>query len=79
MAAGLLALPRLLDGTGLRGVENRISAPHAGTGLLAPSRFVYDVPAFAAPLADLLQHGPLRSRLAPHPRPRPASWLDGVR
>ncbi|MGW7674416.1 replication-relaxation family protein [Streptomyces sp. NPDC054775] len=51
--------PRLLfvlDGTGPAGVENRISALRAGVGLLA--RFPYDVPILAAPLADLLQHGP---------------------
>ncbi|MFJ9483618.1 replication-relaxation family protein, partial [Streptomyces mirabilis] len=48
----------VLDGTGPAGVDNRISALHAGAGLLAPSRFPYDVPVLAAPLADLLHHGP---------------------
>ncbi|MET7779697.1 replication-relaxation family protein [Streptomyces sp. NPDC005388] len=48
----------VLDGTGPAGVDNRISALHAGAGLLAPSRFPYDVPILAAPLADLLHHGP---------------------
>ncbi|MFF4903215.1 replication-relaxation family protein [Streptomyces sp. NPDC001068] len=53
--------PRLLfvlDGTGPAGVENRISALRAQAGLLAPSRFLYDVPVLAAPLAGLLQDGP---------------------
>ncbi|MFF8024777.1 replication-relaxation family protein [Streptomyces sp. NPDC007896] len=48
----------VLDGTGPVGVENRIRALRAGAGLLAPSRFPYDVPILAAPLADLLHHGP---------------------
>ncbi|XER99885.1 hypothetical protein HEP87_01780 [Streptomyces sp. S1D4-11] len=48
----------VLDGTGPAGVENRISALRAGAGLLAPSRFLHDVPILAASLADLLHHGP---------------------
>ncbi|MFI2207143.1 hypothetical protein ACH47Z_41975 [Streptomyces sp. NPDC020192] len=48
----------VLDGTGPTGIENRIHALRAGAGLLAPSRFLYDVPVLAAPLADLLHHGP---------------------
>jgi hypothetical protein len=48
----------VLDGTGPVGVENRISALRAGAGLLAPSRFLHDVPVLAAALADLLCHGP---------------------
>ncbi|MCX5181160.1 hypothetical protein [Streptomyces sp. NBC_00268] len=38
--------------------RGRISALRAGAGLLALSRFLHDVPILAAPLADLLQHGP---------------------
>ncbi|MEU9158103.1 replication-relaxation family protein [Streptomyces sp. NPDC048417] len=48
----------VLDGTGPAGVDNRISALRAGARLLAPSRFLYDVPVLATPLADLLHHGP---------------------
>ncbi|GGL17952.1 replication-relaxation family protein [Streptomyces flaveus] len=48
----------VLDGIGPAGVETRIRALRAGAGLLAPSRFPYDVPILAAPLADLLHHGP---------------------
>ncbi|MFD9659547.1 replication-relaxation family protein [Streptomyces mirabilis] len=48
----------VLDGTGPAGVENRISALRAGAGLLAPSRFLHDVPVLAASMADLLLHGP---------------------
>ncbi|MFF4398601.1 hypothetical protein [Streptomyces sp. NPDC001480] len=39
-------------------MESLISALRAGTELLAPSRFPYDVRVLAAPLADLLQHDP---------------------
>ncbi|MFD3585736.1 replication-relaxation family protein [Streptomyces sp. NPDC058683] len=48
----------VLDGTGPAGVENRISALRAEAGLLAPSRFLYDVPVLAAPLDDLFHRGP---------------------
>jgi hypothetical protein len=48
----------VLDGTGPAGVENRIRALRAGAGQLTPSRFLHDVPVLAAPLADLLHHGP---------------------
>ncbi|MFJ1562214.1 replication-relaxation family protein [Streptomyces mirabilis] len=48
----------VLDGTGPVGVDNRISALRAGAGLLAPSRFLHDVPILAASLADLLHHSP---------------------
>ncbi|WP_406326517.1 replication-relaxation family protein [Streptomyces sp. NBC_00203] len=48
----------VLDGTGPAGAENRIGALRAGARLLAPSRFLSDVPILAASLADLLQHGP---------------------
>lgn len=46
----------VLDGTGAAGIENRISALCAAARPLAP--FLRDVPVLAAPLADLLQHGP---------------------
>ncbi|MFC9429606.1 replication-relaxation family protein [Streptomyces sp. NPDC056987] len=48
----------VLDGTGPAGVKNRISALRAGARLLTSSRFICDVPVFAAPLADVLRHGP---------------------
>jgi Replication-relaxation len=54
-------LPRVLfalDGTGPAGVDNRITALRAGAGLPAPPGFLHDVPALAAPLADLLRHAP---------------------
>jgi hypothetical protein len=53
--------PRLLfilDGTGPAGIENRISALHAAARDLSPYDFLRDVPILAAPLTDLLQHGP---------------------
>ncbi|MEU8718368.1 replication-relaxation family protein [Streptomyces sp. NPDC048663] len=46
----------VLDGTGPAGVENRITALRAAARPLAP--FLRNVPVLAAPLADLLHHGP---------------------
>ncbi|MEV7738889.1 replication-relaxation family protein [Streptomyces sp. NPDC088921] len=51
--------PRLLvvlDGTGPAGIQNRISALRAAARDLVP--FLHEVPVLAAPLTDLLQHGP---------------------
>jgi hypothetical protein len=56
--AGASRVLFVLDGTGAAGADNRIRALRAGTGQLAPSRFLHDVPFLAAPLADLLRHGP---------------------
>ncbi|WP_405498900.1 replication-relaxation family protein [Streptomyces niveus] len=53
--------PRLLfvlDGTGPTGVNNRIRALHAHTRDPAVTAFLRHVPALAAPLADLREHGP---------------------
>ncbi|WP_030565433.1 hypothetical protein [Streptomyces aureocirculatus] len=74
-------LPRVLfvlDGPGLAGVENRISALRAGAGLLAPSRFLRDIPVLAAPLADLLQHGPALHPQRPSriPPRSPSLWPE---
>ncbi|MEW2267064.1 replication-relaxation family protein [Streptomyces sp. NPDC047853] len=46
----------VLDGTGAAGVENRISALRAAARPLAS--FLRDVPVLAAPVAELLHHGP---------------------
>ncbi|MFF7191466.1 replication-relaxation family protein [Streptomyces sp. NPDC008222] len=46
----------VLDGTGPAGAENRINALRAAARPLAP--FMLNVPVLAAPLADLLHHGP---------------------
>lgn len=48
----------VLDGTGPAGVDNRIRALRAGAGRLAPTGFLHHVPVLAAPLTELLQHGP---------------------
>ncbi|MER6561030.1 hypothetical protein ABT300_25525 [Streptomyces sp. NPDC001027] len=65
----------VLDGTGPAGAENRIRALHAAVGLLA--RFPYDVPVLAAPLADLLQHGPCAPVWRPvHDPGQRVSWTE---
>ncbi|WP_438306824.1 replication-relaxation family protein (plasmid) [Streptomyces sp. HUAS TT11] len=67
----------VLDGTGPAGVENRIRALRAGAGLLAPSRFLHDVPVLAAPLADLLQHSPSAPVWRPaHDPGRRVRWTE---
>jgi hypothetical protein len=69
----------VLDGTGPAGVDNRISALRAGAGLLAPSRFLHDVPVLAASLADLLQHSPSAPVWRPVHDPDPdqrVPWTD---
>ncbi|MFF2938052.1 replication-relaxation family protein [Streptomyces mirabilis] len=67
----------VLDSTGPAGVETRISALHAGAGLLAPSRFLHDVPILAAPLADLLHHGPSAPLWRPvHNPDQRVPWTD---
>ncbi|MER5603831.1 replication-relaxation family protein [Streptomyces sp. NPDC002265] len=53
--------PRLLfvlDGTGPTGIATRITALHTATGEPSVAAFLREVPALAAPLADLLRDGP---------------------
>ncbi|MER5597985.1 replication-relaxation family protein [Streptomyces sp. NPDC002265] len=53
--------PRLLfvlDATGPAGIDHRIHALHAAAGALGVGTFLHDVPVLAAPMTDLLQHGP---------------------
>ncbi|MFE2578796.1 replication-relaxation family protein [Streptomyces sp. NPDC059378] len=53
--------PRLLfvlDATGPAGIDNRMHALHAAAGALGVGTFLHDVPVLAAPMTDLLQHGP---------------------
>ncbi|MGW0836581.1 replication-relaxation family protein [Streptomyces prunicolor] len=65
----------VLDGTGLAGVENRVSALRAGAGLLA--RFPYEVLVLVAPLAELLQHGPSAPVWRPvHDPGRRVRWTE---
>ncbi|MFC8368379.1 hypothetical protein ACFUIT_10405 [Streptomyces sp. NPDC057239] len=55
------SLPRLLfvlDGTGPTGVETRIHALRAAARDVALAAFLREVPVLAAPMTDLLQHGP---------------------
>lgn len=55
----------VLDGTGLNGVATRIDALRAAATQPAVAAFLRDVPVLAAPLVDVLQHGP--SAAAWHP------------
>ncbi|MGX1541864.1 replication-relaxation family protein [Streptomyces adustus] len=53
--------PRLLfvlDATGPAGIDNRIRALHAAAKALEAGSLLHDVPVLAAPMTDLLQHGP---------------------
>ncbi|WP_328876793.1 replication-relaxation family protein [Streptomyces sp. NBC_00299] len=71
--------PRLLfvlDGTGPVGVDNRVSALKAGTGL-ARGDFLRDVPILTASLTDLLQNGPSAPVWRPVTDPsQRVSWTD---
>ncbi|MER5995470.1 replication-relaxation family protein [Streptomyces viridosporus] len=64
--------PRLLfvlDGTGPAGVTTRIHALRAAARDIALAGFLREVPVLAAPLADLLQHGPAAPVWHPIPGP----------
>ncbi|MDQ0595834.1 hypothetical protein QF037_000179 [Streptomyces canus] len=50
--------PRLLDGTGPTGIDNRIHALRAAARDLIPAASTHQVPILAAPLTDLLRDGP---------------------
>lgn len=66
--------PRLLfilDNTGVTGVTTRIGALHAAAANPALESFLRDVPVLAAPLADLLQHGPTAPLWHPIHNPDP--------
>jgi hypothetical protein len=76
--------PRLLfvlDGTGPAGVETRIRALRAAAANWPVSAFLREVPALAAPLTDLLQHGPSAPVWRPVQDPdqdpdQRASWMQ---
>ncbi|MCX4740741.1 replication-relaxation family protein [Streptomyces antibioticus] len=72
--------PRLLfilDGTGSVGIDTRIRALHAADVDLAVARFLREVPVLAAPMADLLQHGPAAPVWRPIRDPEQrAGWMD---
>ncbi|MEV6989105.1 replication-relaxation family protein [Streptomyces sp. NPDC093228] len=71
--------PRLLfvlSGTGPAGIETRIGALRAAATTLALSGFLREVPVLAAPLTDLLQHGPSAPVWRPVQDPdQRASWM----
>ncbi|MGZ3103605.1 hypothetical protein [Streptomyces sp. H72] len=72
--------PRLLfvlDETGPAGVENRISALYAAARPLAP--FLRHVPVLAAPLAELIHHGPSAPVWHPvHDPGRRVRWTESA-
>ncbi|MGI5143930.1 replication-relaxation family protein [Streptomyces sp. CA-106110] len=74
--------PRLLfvlDGTGPAGIDNRISALHAGAKL-ARADFLRGVPMLAASLTDLLRDGPSAPVWRPMTNPgQQVSWMDSLR
>ncbi|MDQ0585800.1 replication-relaxation family protein [Streptomyces rishiriensis] len=72
--------PRLLfvlDGTGPAGIDNRLRALHASADVdLSVALFLREVTVLAAPMTDLLQHGPAAAVWRPVPDPeRRVSWL----
>ncbi|GHB79157.1 hypothetical protein GCM10010377_81480 [Streptomyces viridiviolaceus] len=71
--------PRLLfvlDGTGPAGVETRIQALGAAARDLALAGFLHKVPVLAAPMTDLLQHGPAAPVWRPVQDPdQRVSWM----
>ncbi|MGW0819425.1 replication-relaxation family protein [Streptomyces viridiviolaceus] len=71
--------PRLLfvlDGTGPAGVETRIHALGAAARDLALAGFLREVPVLAAPMTDLLQHGPAASVWRPlHNPDHKVGWM----
>ncbi|MER5603010.1 hypothetical protein [Streptomyces sp. NPDC002265] len=74
--------PRLLfvlDNTGPLGIETRISALHAAAGELSAAAFLREVPALAAPLADLLRDGPSAPVWRPLRNPdQRVGWMHSV-
>ncbi|MFI9772894.1 replication-relaxation family protein [Streptomyces sp. NPDC052415] len=66
----------VLDGTGPRGVDNRLTALHAAAGL-TQADFQRQVPIHAAPLTDLLEHGPAAPVWRPvHDPEQRVSWMQ---
>ncbi|WP_405772819.1 replication-relaxation family protein (plasmid) [Streptomyces sp. NBC_00080] len=72
--------PRLLfvlDGTGPAGIDNRLRALHAAHVGLSVALFLRKVMVLAAPMTDLLQHGPAAAVWRPVRDPeRRVGWMD---
>ncbi|MGW4659999.1 replication-relaxation family protein [Streptomyces sp. NPDC004279] len=69
----------VLDGTGPTGIDNRISALHAGAKF-AHIDFLHGVPMLAAPLNDLLRSGPSAPIWRPVTDPgQQVNWTDSLR
>ncbi|USQ89891.1 replication-relaxation family protein (plasmid) [Streptomyces phaeoluteigriseus] len=66
----------VLDGTGPAGITTRIDALRAAATQPAVAAFVGDVPVLAAPLTDLIQHGPSGAVWHPvHGSGRRLGWM----
>ncbi|WP_327187420.1 hypothetical protein [Streptomyces sp. NBC_01334] len=72
--------PRLLfvlDGTGPSGIDTRLRALHAADVHPAVARFLRAVTVLAAPMTDLLQHGPTAAVWRPLRDPEQrVGWMD---
>ncbi|MFG3028729.1 hypothetical protein ACGFZJ_09335 [Streptomyces sp. NPDC048253] len=67
----------VLDGTGPAGIDNRVRALHAADVDLAVARFLREVTVLAAPMTDLLQHGPAAAVWHPVRDPgHRVSWME---
>ncbi|WP_310437102.1 replication-relaxation family protein [Streptomyces sp. 3330] len=72
--------PRLLfvlDGIGTAGIDNRVRALHAADVDTAVASFLREVTVLAAPMTDLLHHGPAAAVWRPVRDPeRRVGWMD---
>ncbi|MFE6553719.1 replication-relaxation family protein [Streptomyces sp. NPDC057746] len=69
----------VLAGTGPAGIDNRVSALHAGAKL-ARADFLRDVPMLAASVTDVLRDGPSAPVWRPLTDPgQQVSWMDSLR
>ncbi|WP_331740661.1 hypothetical protein OG613_46865 (plasmid) [Streptomyces sp. NBC_00015] len=72
--------PRLLfvlDGTGTAGIDNRLRALHAADVDLSVALFLREVTVLAAPMTDLLQHGPAAAVWRPVRDPEQrVGWME---
>ncbi|MFI1928437.1 hypothetical protein [Streptomyces sp. NPDC020377] len=67
----------VLDGTGPAGIDNRLRALHAADVDLSVALFLRQVTVLAAPMTDLLQHGPAAAVWHPVQDPeRLVGWMD---
>ncbi|MFH0177077.1 hypothetical protein ACIA6D_35750 [Streptomyces cacaoi] len=67
----------VLDGTGPAGIDSRLRALHAADVDLTVAHFLREVNVLAAPMTDLLQHGPAAAVWRPVRDPEHrVGWTD---